>query len=181
MLLLETGLAAETELVQTDPWNADAALLAANAAAKIPALSLDDGTHLVESTCIADYLIHRSGKASCRRFRMPMDRRGWKSSASVARRWTAPSAARSRTVSCRLSTCNAAGWMPCRGSSATGWALSGRAIEEECDLADLTVAVAFDYIDFRLSAVDWRADAPQLALSLAAFASRPSLASTRPA
>jgi glutathione S-transferase len=182
VLLLETGLAAETELVQTDPWNADAALLVANAAAKIPALSLDDGTHLIESTCIADYLIHRSGKAML----SPLSHADGPARLEILGLGRAAmDCAFGSVIQDRFVAGSplATRWLDAlpRIAARLDGLYAGRAIEEGCDLADLTVAVAFDYIDFRLSAADWRADAPQLALSLATFASRPSLASTRPA
>ncbi len=182
VLLLETGLDAETELVMVDPWNAGAELLEANPAAKIPALSLDDGTHLVESACIADYLIARSGKASLsplahpdapRRLeilglaRAAMDcafgaviQERFGAASVLAERWLASLP----RIAARLDT------------------LLGRTEnEEQPDLADLTLAVAFSYIDFRLPAIAWRPGAPQLAAYLDRLARRPALIATRPA
>jgi hypothetical protein len=34
---------------------------------------------------------------------------------------------------------------------------------EDCDLADLTAAVAFEYVDFRLPGIGWQAIAPRFA------------------
>ncbi|MGH6660511.1 MAG: glutathione S-transferase N-terminal domain-containing protein, partial [Rhodospirillales bacterium] len=64
VLLVETGLDAATELIFVDPWQSPDELLAANPASKVPALTLDDGTRLVESSCIGDYLIRRSGRSA---------------------------------------------------------------------------------------------------------------------
>lgn len=176
VLLIETRLDAETELVRTDPWNADDALLAANAAAKIPALTLDDGTHLVESACIADYLIHRSGRtvlASREPSRLAILGLGRAAmdcafGSVIQDRFTAgsPLAARWREALPRIAARLDAIYAPSDG---------------DADLADLTVAVAFEYIDFRLPAVRWRDIAPRLAQHLSPLAARPSLATTRPA
>lgn len=180
VLLIETGLDAETALVQTDPWNATDALLEANAAAKIPALSLDDGTRLVESACIADYLIHRSGKRAL----SPL------AHADAPRRLEILGLGRA-AMDCGFGSV-------IQDRFAAGSPLAGRWLDalpriagrldglhahpaEDCDLAALTVAVAFDYVDFRLPHVNWRSGAPRLAACLAGLASRPSLAATRPA
>ena len=49
VILVETGLQAQTELHYVDPWESPPDLLARNPAAKVPALDLDDGTQLIES------------------------------------------------------------------------------------------------------------------------------------
>jgi hypothetical protein len=49
VVLVETGLQAQTELHYVDPWESPPDLLARNPAAKVPALDLDDGTQLIES------------------------------------------------------------------------------------------------------------------------------------
>ncbi len=64
ILLIETGLDNETEMIFVDPWESPDELLIANPASKVPALTLKDGTQLVESTCISDYLIQRSGQSA---------------------------------------------------------------------------------------------------------------------
>ncbi len=64
VLLIETGLDTETELIFVDPWESPDELLIANPASKVPALTLKDGTQLVESACISDYLIQQSGQSA---------------------------------------------------------------------------------------------------------------------
>lgn len=56
IVVLEKGLAEGVTLRWCDPWANDAALLAANPAGRIPALMTDDGTTLSESLLIAVYL-----------------------------------------------------------------------------------------------------------------------------
>ena len=49
------------------------------------------------------------------------------------------------------------------------------------DLGDITLAVALEYLDFRLPDIDWRAATPGLADWLAEAGMRPSMLATRPA
>ena len=64
ILLVETELDTETEMIFVDPWESPDELLMANPASKVPALTLKDGTRLVESACIGDYLIQYSGQSA---------------------------------------------------------------------------------------------------------------------
>ncbi|RRJ83801.1 glutathione S-transferase [Aestuariirhabdus litorea] len=56
IVLLETGLEERVELCWCDPWSDDAALLEANALGRIPTLVTDQGVALAESLLIALYL-----------------------------------------------------------------------------------------------------------------------------
>jgi glutathione S-transferase len=181
MLLIETGLESETDLRFVDPWNADEELLGVNPAGKIPALCLDDGTHLIESTCIADYLVHRSGRQELFPLTSPdapvrleilglgraaldcsfgavIQHRSARES-PLAERWLGalPHIAR------RLDALYAQRTQP-----------------PAYDIGDFTVAAAFDYIDFRLPQVNWRSKAAHLNERISAFAERRSFATTRP-
>ncbi len=64
VLLIETGLDNETELIFVDPWESPDELLIANPASKVPALTLKHGTRLIESACTSDYLIQHSGQSA---------------------------------------------------------------------------------------------------------------------
>lgn len=179
----ETGLVGRIELVWTEPWNDPPELLALNPLAKVPALQADDGTALIESTGICDYLI------------------------AVARRddlLPAPLAARADTLR-RLGLGRAAidgafgAVIQRRFNNNADTALSERWLRalpraarildeiytarrepKQPDLGDLAVTVAFDYIDFRLPEVSWRAGAPALARAIDVVRARPSMTATRP-
>ena len=58
--------------------------------------------------------------------------------------------------------------------------LYARRLSTDADLADLTVAVAFEYIDFRLPEIQWRCQAPHLAERVRSLGQRTSLETTRP-
>lgn len=187
VMLIETGLDAETSIVTVDPWASPDDLLAANPAAKIPALSLEDGTHLIESACIADYLIARSGKAvlsplarvdAPRRLEMlGLGRAAMDCAfgAVIQERFAGGPALGARwlealpRIAGRLEAL-----MEHKAASADPAAATP-------DLAGLTVAAAFAYIDFRLPETPWRAAAPRLGAFLAAMEARASFAGTRPA
>lgn len=63
IVVLEKGLADRVDLVWSDPWNHDPALLAAHPQLRIPVLVTDDGQAIAESLLIAQYLDHLSTPA----------------------------------------------------------------------------------------------------------------------
>jgi glutathione S-transferase len=179
VLLIETGLDRETGTVLTDPWNAPRDLLAVNPASKVPALVLEDGTPLAESGCIADYLIDRAGRTdlSPRSHRAP------------ARRWQVLGLGRA-AIDCAFGAVIQQRFAP-DAPLAARWRdalpriamrLDGHYAEEAAlgDQADLTVAVAFEYVDFRLPDLAWHDAAPALAGAVGALGERVSLKETRP-
>ena len=58
--------------------------------------------------------------------------------------------------------------------------LYARRISTDADLADLTVAVAFEYIHFRLPEIQWQNQAPHLTDRVNSLGQRTSLETTRP-
>jgi glutathione S-transferase len=180
VLLLETGLEAQTELVLVDPWKADDHLLAANPASKIPALSLDDGTHLIESACIADYLIQQSGKqilsplahadAPQRLEVLGLGRAAMDCAfgAVIQHRFVPGSPLSARWL----------GTLP-RIAERLNALYARRTAWDEPDLGSFTVAVAFEYIAFRLPAIGWRSLAPNLTAQVDRLGGRAALVATR--
>lgn len=179
VLLIETGLDRETEKVLADPWNAPADLLAANPASKVPALLLEDGTAVVESGCIADYLIDRAGRTGL----------SPRSHHAPAMRWQVLGLGRA-AIDCAFSAVIqqrfapdsplAARWQDALPRIASR--LDGHYAEQDVlgDQADLTVGVAFEYADFRLPDLAWRDAAPALAGAVSVLGARDSLKETRP-
>lgn len=178
ILLIETALEGETELVYVDPWKAPKELLAANPAARIPALSLEDSTHLVESACIADYLVLRSGMAflsplSCSDAPARLEILGLGRAAMdcsfgavIQQRFGPPSPLADRWLEA----------LP-RIAQRLDSLYAERELPPDIDQGDLTVAVAFDYIDFRLPEVDWRS-AENLAKCISSLGQRTSFKTT---
>ena len=180
-VVVETDLQSETELRYVDPWETPAELVSRNPAAKVPALELDDGTCLIESACICDYLIETAGRrdlsplladdAALRLQVLGLGRAAIdcsfgavlmaRSSASneLATRWTSA--------------------LP-RIAASLEKLVSGRNARTAVDLADLTIAVAFEYVDFRHRDVPWRETSPGLARRIDSLGERPSMSTTRP-
>ncbi len=180
VLLIETGLDNETELIFVDPWESPDELLMANPASKVPALTLKDGTRLVESACISDYLIQHPGQSAL----SPM------SHLDAEKRLQILGLGRA-AIDCSFGTVVQHRYVPDsplverwlaalpRIAGALEQLYAGR-LSTDADLADLTVAVAFEYIDFRLPEIQWQSHAPHLAERVRSLGQRPSLETTRP-
>ena len=182
VLLLETGLDSETELVLVDPWASPDELLGVNPAAKIPALVLPDGTCLIESGCIAEFLIVASARADLCPVNGSPDR---------ARRMEVLGLGRA-AMDCAFGSVIQQRFAD--GSPLIGrWRAAVPRLAERLegiltaapphallDLADLTVAVSFAYVDFRLPEVEWRQRAPTLAERVVWLGDRFSFQETRP-
>lgn len=180
VLLAETGLDSETTLTYVDPWASPPDLLAANPAGKIPALVLDDGTALIESACIADYLVRESGQTS---LRLPAKRRAAARLRALGLGRAAIDCAFGAVVQQRYAPGSplADRWLSAlpRIAAALEPLVAGNEPAAP-DQADLTLAVAFDYVGFRLPEIPWQATAPMLARRIDFLRDRPSLQSTAP-
>ena len=181
VLLLETGLQARCELHYVDPWQSPPELLACNPAGKVPALVLDDGTRLAESSCIAEQLIRCSGMTHLSAFSAPhRDTR----LALLGLGRAAMDCAFGAVVVERFSPENAlaARWLQALGPITASLEAHARDTTpgQSVDLADLTLAVALEYVAFRLPQIPWQKSCPRLAHWMAHLAERPSLATTRP-
>ena len=179
----EAALADRIETAWTEPWDDAPELLAANPLAKVPALLTDDGIALIESGCICDYLVSLSGRDDL--LPAPASAR-----ADTLRRLGLGRAA----IDCAFSVviqrryADAAGTMLSRrwaaalprAAAALDAMSVGRIGVRQPDLGDLAVAVAFDYVDFRLPGIAWRKQSPGLAAWVDAVCARPSMQATRP-
>lgn len=180
-VVVETDLQSETELCYVDPWETPAELVSRNPAAKVPALELDDGTCLVESACICDYLIETAGRrdlaplladdAALRLHVLGLGR------AAIDCSFGAVLMARSSASHALATRWTSA--LPRIAESLEKVISSGNA-RTAVDLADLTIAVAFEYIDFRHPDVSWRETNARLARRIDSLGERASLATTRP-
>ena len=180
VLLIETGLDNETELIFVDPWESPDELLMANPASKVPALILKDGARIIESACIGDFLIRHSGQnalsplshldAVTRLQILGLGRAAIDCSfGSVIQQRFVPDSPLIERWLARLPRIAGALEELYGGSKST-----------DADLADLTVAVAFEYIDFRLAKIQWQRQAPHLAERVGSLGQRTSLETTRP-
>jgi len=180
VLLIETELDNETEMIFVNPWESPDELLMANPALKVPALTLKDGTQLVESACISDYLIQLSGQSAL----LPMSHHDAEKRLQILGLGRA-------AIDCSFGSVIQQKYVP-ESPLTERWLATlpriAEALEElyatristDADLADLTVAIAFEYIDFRLPKIQWHSQAPHLAERVSSLGQRTSLETTRP-
>ena len=182
---IEVGLHDRLNLVSTDPWSADTDLPTDNPLGKVPALTTEDGTVLYDSPVICEYLdsLHdgpklfpASGSARWQVLQTLALGDGM-TDAAVARRLEdmrpaerqhAPWRDRQRTVISRA--VDALEQTVAALSAPTG----------PVTIADLSVACALGYLDFRFADDAWRNGRPKLAAWFDAMANRPSIRDTGP-
>jgi glutathione S-transferase len=175
----EKQLNDRVELVWTDPWASEPALLGVTPFAKVPVLIAEDGAPLVESACICDYLdsigsapdlMPASGAARVGTLRKCGLGRGLIDVAFGA------------TIQNRYAPA-ADNVLHTRWSEAVGRAvavLESMPTSGEPDLGDLTIAVGLSYLDFRMPQTLWRNSAPRLAKWFERVSARESLTKTAP-
>jgi glutathione S-transferase len=175
---IETGQESEIERVKTN--TADPELGRCNPLNKIPALVLEDGSVLVDSAVICEFLDSRKGGKL-----FPKDATRWPTlsrtalcdgmmDAAILRRYETlrPEALRSVEWDTRQKT---------KVDQALG-SLENEAASfgDRVDIGTLTVAIMLDYLDFRFAHEAWRDAHPSLAKWHKAFSARPSLQATMP-
>lgn len=179
----ELGIALEVVQVGANPAGApDPALAAANPLAKIPALVRDDGVSIHDSRVICEYL----DSLADRPLTPPAGEARW----SVLTEVSAADGLLDAALLARYETALRpeplrwpdwlAGQMG-KIDRALDLFEAGPRNAETPSLADIAVACALGYLDFRFAAHDWRAGRPKLAAFFAAISQRPSLKSTAPA
>lgn len=182
-LALERGLDKDIERLLGNPWDPASAVSRDNPLGKVPALRLHDGTLLVDSTVICEYL---DAQAPGQRLFPDEGAARWRAlnlqalgdglmEAAVA--WTIERMRRPEPF--RWS-----GWIDRqRGKveaalddlEANVAVLAGR-----FTIGALTVACALGYLDFRFADLPWRDKHPRLAAWYSDIAKRPSLQATEP-
>lgn len=170
------------ELVETFPFK-DAAFRKVNPLGKVPALVLDDGSVLIDSKVICEYLNHLGGGKFFPGMNLFKHSTGrWKSlglqalgdgvaDAAVSyvvlgRETPPPEGARARqleTVRAGLDT------------------LERVKFAADPTIGEISVACALGYVDLRLPDLDWRATRPNLSAWYAKFCDYPSMKATVPA
>jgi len=175
---IETGQDQDIERVKTV--TSDPALGADNPLQKIPALTLEDGTKLIDSKVICEYLCQRKGSTL-----IPSGAKRWPVLARQALcDGVLEAAILRRYESQRPDTLRSIEW-DAKQKLKVDQALD--ALEREAsgfgdtvDLGTLTAAIMLDYLDFRFDHENWRGSHPNLAKWHKTFSQRPSLKSTMP-
>ena len=178
-LIVEKSLQNRVEVIDANPYEAAVTLRAVNPLGKVPALRLADGSCVVDSPVICEYL---DGLTAAPRL-IPADPQ--QRIAVLIRQALGDGIMdaafslvmeRRRPVEQRSPE-----WMErWAGAILRSVPTLGRTAEGPVDLGDLAIAVALAYLDFRLPDLDWRAQAPALVPWFTAMSARPSLVETAP-
>jgi glutathione S-transferase len=182
--LVETGL--PCQFVQVDAWQPSAELLAVAPIGKVPVLERDDGSVLFESALVIEYLesllrperrlVPVAGEARWTTLRWHALAHGTiDATATRILELRRPEALRMKE---RLAHEEA---RIARAVAAFETGVAGRAhlVGDKLTLADLTLASAMQYVDFRYPH-DWRSAAPRLAQWCRGMHDRPSFVATQP-
>jgi glutathione S-transferase len=178
---IETGQDREIERIPTVPTDPASGIAEHNPLNKVPALVLEDGTALLDSAVICEYLDHRKG--------------GKLFPAPGSARWTAlkrqaladgimDAAILRRYEMQRPENLRSAEWdrrqklkmdqsVDALESEAAGFG-------DAFDIGTVTIAILLDYLDFRYAHESWRAQHTNLVKWHKAFSTRPSLQNTLP-
>jgi glutathione S-transferase len=179
---IECGFGDKLELAATNPHESTPALVAANPFSKIPALELDDGRIIIESLLICEYLDDMAGGGVVfpkdRAKRLEMLRRhavgNGLMEVSVLRRGEslrAKEADREKNIARQVAITKRV-LDRLEADAAT--------LDDTLDLANLSLAIALDYLDFRFAADAWREGRPKLAAWHERYSKRDSLKATMP-
>ena len=179
IVVRELGLV--PELIDVDPWNDPAELLAISPLSKVPVLVTGEGLVLTESDTIARYLAERAASARllprdtsaqaevCARMALLQGMIDAAFDAVIEKRrpasmqWPEWVARQQRAVMRGLVL--VAQWpMPAH----------------RFDLGDIGLACLLGYLDFRHPAIDWREDYPHLGAWFDIVSERPAVAATHP-
>lgn len=182
IVALEKGCADKLVLVWSDPWNDDARLLQQNPVRRVPVLVTDDGYSITESLLIALYLDKiGSGETLLppERYADTLQLTGWAQglidaafTTMITRKYHGKEIADSVLGQRRLQAIERT--LPVLNAAyATSLSASG-----SLTLADIVVAVALDYIAFRLPEVEWQSKYPSLVALRARMLLRDSFSST---
>jgi len=174
----EAGLADQIDLAWIEPWDNPPALLAVNPLGKIPVLVTDDGTALMESSCICDFLASSSRKSTFKPLVSPPALR------RLGLGRAAMDCAFSAVIQLRFNQGRQSPlserWLAAVPRAAATLEMIFDTPNRQPDLGDLAVAVAFDYVDFRLPEVAWRNWFPRLAQGVDEILNRPSMLESSP-
>lgn len=181
----EKNLVSKLELtpVTITPTEPDRNLMRANPLGKIPALELDDGTVLIDSPVVCEYLdglgegprlVPEGGAARWHALRLTALGDGLLDAGMAVRieglrpagtQWDKWTAAQQLKVDNALDALDHGAFAPSTGTVALG---------------EIAVGCALGWLDFRMPQFDWRGPRPSLAAWYAGFSQRPSMLATAP-
>ena len=180
VVLAEKGMDGDVEGLVANPWDEPPALTAVNPISQVPALVLKDGTVLHDSAVICAWLDAHGGgprlipegddQWRVRRLEATADAM-MENVVKLRQEMMRPEAQRSPEHTKRWG----------RTVRRTLDALDAEGPDGGFDLGEISLAIAFEYIDFRAPDLDWRDGRENLQARWRRLASRPSFRATAPA
>lgn len=154
-----------------------------NPLGKIPALILDDGSVLIDSPVICEYLDHAGGGTFFPTQSVwKEDARRWKILGLQALGDGLADAAVAWMVEGRQQTINEASRTRHMAAVTTTLdALERAKLADEMTIGEIAVACALGYLDFRMPDLDWKSSCPKLAGWYAKISEHPAMKATVPA
>lgn len=179
---IECGFGDKLELAATNPHESTPELVKANPLSKVPALELDNGEVVIESLLICEVLDDMAGGGVV----IPKD---GKQRLAMLRRHAVANGLMEVSVLRRVESLRAK--EADREKNMTRQATIGKrvldqleagaaALDDKLDLANVTLAIALDYLDFRFAADAWREGRPKLSAWHERYSKRESLRKTMP-
>lgn len=178
----ERGLGSTMQVLTVNPME-EGPLRKVNPLSKVPALELDDGTQLYDSTVIAEYLdsVGKSGS--------PVYPASGKARWIALRRLSLADGMLDllllrRYAATKTLDMNAGGWVK-RWTDGTNAALDDMEREvaagmPQWDIGAIGFACGLGYLDLRFASEDWRKGRPKLAAWFDEASKRPSMAKSKP-
>lgn len=175
-------LGIKLEEIRTLPFN-DPDFRRVNPLGKIPALLLDDGSVLIDSPVICEYLNHKGGGKFFPGMNIFKDSSGrWKALGLQALGDGLADAAVAYVVEGRQSPPNEAQRTRHMAAvTATLDALERSKFAEHPTIGEIAVACALGYLDFRIPDLDWKSSRPKLSAWYARMCEYPAMKATEPA
>lgn len=172
----EVGLADSIDVLKFDPWGDPPALLDATPLCKVPALLTEDGSLIVESATICEYLMEQAGKP------LPAGKARFDILARAALAHGMMDAAFISVIEKRRPKERQWGDWIDRQYRALTRTLPTVAVppSERFDLGDVTLTCTLAYLDFRVGDLDWRNTHSALATWLDGVSDRPSMIASKP-
>ena len=176
----ELGL--KLELINAQPYQ-DEAFRRINPLSKLPALVLDDGSVLIDSPVICEYLNHTGGGKFFPGMNIWKHNTGrWKSLGLQALGDGIADAAVGWVVEGRQSPVHETQRTRHMAAIAAGLdALERTKFASDPTIGEIAVACAIGYVEFRIPDLDWKGSRPKLSAWYAQFCEYPSMKATAPA
>ena len=181
-LVIAHELGLKLEVIPTRPFE-DPEFRRINPLGKIPALLLDDGSVLIDSPVICEYLNHTGGGKFFPGMNIWKANTGrWKALGLQALGDGIADAAVAHVVEGRQDPVNEKQRARHMAAVNAGLdALERTTFAQDPTIGEIAVACAIGYVEFRIPGLDWKASRPRLAAWYARFCEYPAMKATAPA